>query len=48
MIDDIIYDSIEFILEIPIGTPGGVLSAISLDGGNYDIKQPESIRVFIS
>lgn len=48
MIDDIIFDTIEFILETTLGTPGGVLSAISLDGGNYDIKQPETSRVFIS
>lgn len=48
MIDDIIYDSTEFILEIPLGTPGGVITSYSLDGNSFDIKNPESVSIFIS
>jgi len=36
MIDDIIYDSLDFILELPSASPGGVIISYSLDSINYD------------
>lgn len=36
MIDDIIYDSLDFILELPLAGPGGVIISYSLDSINYD------------
>jgi hypothetical protein len=47
MIDDIIYDSREFILEIPIGVAGGRITSYSLDGSSYDISIQTS-HVFIT
>ena len=53
MIDDIIYDSMEFILEIPLGTPGGVITSYSLDGSNFDFTASvggggETSHVFVT
>lgn len=50
MIDDIIYDSTEFILETPAGTPGGVITSYSLDGSNFDFTSSggETSHVFIT
>lgn len=50
---DIIYDSNSFILELPDGTPGGIISGYSLDGSNYDFSAAgssggETSHVFIS
>lgn len=39
MIADIVYDINEFILEIPTGTPGGIIISYSLDGQNYDFTE---------
>lgn len=36
MIDDIVFDVNEFILEEPMGTPGGFIVSYSLDGPSYD------------
>jgi hypothetical protein len=36
MIDDIIYDYLDFILELPSASPGGVIISYSLDSINYD------------
>jgi len=47
MIDDIVFDVNEFILEEPIGTPGGLIRSYSLDGPNYDFTGVESSSIFI-
>lgn len=53
MITDITYDSRFFILEKPLGTPGGVILAYSLEGSAFDFSIPvagggETSHVFIS
>lgn len=50
MIDDIIYDSREFILEMPLGTPGGVITSYSLDGSSFDFTAGggETSNVFVT
>lgn len=49
MITDIIFDINELILEEAIGTPGGLISAYSLDGPSYDYTLGGEVStVFIS
>ena len=51
MIDDIVFDFSVFILELPIGTPGGTIESYSMDGSNYDFESTsgtgETSYVFI-
>lgn len=43
MIDDIIFDVSSFILEMPYGDIGGVISSYSMDGSSFDfISNPSS------
>lgn len=53
MITDIVYSINEFILEIPNGTPGGVIKSYSLDSANYDFTESisaggETSSVFVT
>jgi hypothetical protein len=54
MIDDIVFEVNTFILELPIGTPGGDIDSYSSDGSNYDFVNiintgyTESSYTFIS
>jgi hypothetical protein len=50
MIDDILFASDNFIIELPVGVIGGNIDAYSLDGPNYDYigGGSETSHVFIS
>lgn len=51
MIDDIVFDVTEFIMEIPYGVAGGIISSYSLDGSHYDFTESsggETSSVFIN
>jgi hypothetical protein len=49
MIDDIVFSFNTFILEIPIGVAGGLISGYSLDGNNFDFTETggEKVTVFL-
>lgn len=51
MIDDIVFEFTSFILELPFDSPGGLISAYSMDGSSYDFTSTnggETSSVFIN
>lgn len=52
MIDDIVFTYNSFILELPIGDPGGLISGYSLNGDSFDFTEGtanyEYVTIFIS
>lgn len=52
MIDDIVFDSDNFILELPTAAPGGTIVSYSMDDVNYDFTAGsgggETSHVFVS
>jgi len=48
MIEDIIYESIPFIMEVEYGAPGGTIIGYTLDNDGFDIKSMEVSNTFIT
>jgi len=45
MIEDIVYDSLDFILEIPDASPGGIIISYTLDSINYDFSSTGEVSM---
>ena len=49
MIEDIVFTPNEFILELPVGDAGGLVSGYSMDGSGFDFEEGgETSHIFIS
>ncbi len=48
MINDILYDQLTFIMEIPYANPGGVIIGSSLNNSVFEIKSMEVSTTFVT